>query len=653
MASAETLVAPGVAEALEECCLAIERLERQLSDPPTVAAVQETLLQFTKDFTPLRDEMSTDPESIAEDLSSKLVCVLSMMCPLLSSPSDQHSESDSRGNLSAALMAALALIIRHPRNHAAAQAAGGLTAAVEAMSAFPGVCAVQKAGCFLVRNIAFYTSAQVSEGPFESKVHAEMLAAVTAAMERFLDDPEMQRRAISALQNIAVVSEPMPIFKVASTGLFAAALRFMDVADVMVGVCNVYSALCRENAVAELCMEQTLYPPPRVPGWSADEDGYIESALAFHGGSVVQLMIECLQQMPPQLEVAIGAMKVLTQVAKHSTHHKEILCELGVLDVAATAMQQLPLTPAVHLTHATLADGLVGPTTRSCVLECGLVQTTLLRMREHPNCEDMQQANCVLLANLSISNELGKEQICEHGGPEAAVRAMDLHDANPDMQLICCILLSNIHVPSRTMQMIEAGTVEAVRRALQRFPNNAKLWNQVAKLLYRVVSRAVTSAREAAEAAREFAQMQRNDNGADTQIAQIQSNVDDVFAQEAAVAEGDLQVTEMIRSLHEAAQLAMAEQELVAVVVSRNMQLCHAAHEGIITSSQWWRKLQVATAQVDRQPWNRQRHSNRDLPVSLSRKVVAIILAFDICMDASDVFDQIFVALDATRCRLI
>ena len=28
------------------------------------------------------------------------------------------------------------------------------------------------------------------------------------------------------------------------------------------------------------------------------------------------------------------------------------------------------------------------------------------------------------------------------------------------MQLICCILLSNIHIPSRTMQMIEAGTVE-------------------------------------------------------------------------------------------------------------------------------------------------------------------------------------------------
>ena len=71
-----------------------------------------------------------------------------------------------------------------------------------------------QAGCFLVRNIAFYTSAQVSDGPFESKVQAEMLAAVTAAMERFLDDPEMQRRAISALQNIAVVSEPMPIFKV-------------------------------------------------------------------------------------------------------------------------------------------------------------------------------------------------------------------------------------------------------------------------------------------------------------------------------------------------------------------------------------------------------------------------------------------------------
>ena len=65
--------------------------------------------------------MSTDPESIAEDLSSKIVCVLSMMCPLLSSPSNQHSESDSRGNLSAALMGALALIIRHPRNHAAAQ----------------------------------------------------------------------------------------------------------------------------------------------------------------------------------------------------------------------------------------------------------------------------------------------------------------------------------------------------------------------------------------------------------------------------------------------------------------------------------------------------------------------------------------------------
>ena len=67
--------------------------------------------------------------------------------------------------------------------------------------------------------------------------------------------------------------------------------------------------------------------------------------------------------------------------------------------------------------------------------------------------------------------------------------------------------------------------------------------------------------------------MQRNDNGADTRIAQIQSNVGDtfnqifgdLFAQETAVALGDFQVTEMIMSLQEAAHEALAEQELVAV----------------------------------------------------------------------------------------
>ena len=105
------------------------------------------------------------------------------------------------------------------------------------------MCAAQ-AGCFLVRNIAFYTKLStllLSDGPFESKVHSEMLAAVTAAMERFLDDPEMQRRAISALQNIAVVSEPMPIFKVvAYLCVLPVYILFGAVADSIVTSCCAY-----------------------------------------------------------------------------------------------------------------------------------------------------------------------------------------------------------------------------------------------------------------------------------------------------------------------------------------------------------------------------------------------------------------------------
>eukprot|EP00658_Telonema_sp_P-2_P020140 TRINITY_DN17941_c0_g1_i5.p1 TRINITY_DN17941_c0_g1~~TRINITY_DN17941_c0_g1_i5.p1 ORF type:complete len:629 (+),score=99.95 TRINITY_DN17941_c0_g1_i5:203-2089(+) len=482
------------AAAMEDCFHATELLERGMDDTDVAMRVQALFSRFVAHSSPLRDEMADEPTVHHEALCTKLVHHLSILSPLLGNveratagePECHPYPSADRVEVTALAMHVLGLCIRHPKNHAATRAAGGWAMAVEVMSSFAHEAEIQKAGCFLLRNLAFYSDLH--------EPHWGVLRAIVDAMVRFPNDVEMQLKACAALRNLSSTRESTQYLHEETHEILSRTVaKYAQNSTVLESIVNVWRNLAADEAIASHYMA----------GGSEAEP------------SVVQQMITCIQQ-PLNVEVTIAALNALNQIASHGQVFKNALSSLGVLQLVSSHHSLNPSpshlrSVTVHKSRLYLAMGVVCDTTRGLALELGLVSSTIMFMCDFPHEPELQQAGCALLANLACGSDLGKQQVVDEGGIELVVQAMHHHARHALLQRFSCMVLSNIHTVNSATRMLEAGVVESTRKAMQHFESNHELWEASAKLLYRMVSRAQLRAEEMLQAQRENAAMTQHD----------------------------------------------------------------------------------------------------------------------------------------------
>lgn len=293
-------------------------------------------------------------------------------------------------------------------------------------------------------------------------VDAGALDGILAAMDRFIDDVDVQEKAIATLSNLAAAEDNLELLvdKGAVGQIVKAMNKHSQAESVQIMGCA---------AVANLASHDS---PFKKQIMELGGGGAVVIAMVMHPGDF------CLQEK---------ALRALRNLCANSEENKVELANIGGIDAAISAMQVHRDEAGVQEEGAwTLSNLAENDDSKAAIGDCGGIDVIIRAMWVHSDNVGVQEWCIRALFTLTLDLSNG-DIVLEVGGISAVVNAMQAHVDSPVVQEMGCAVLGNLAgtVHSK-MRIVDEEALDAIVLAMVLHTDDMQVQERACMVLLRL-----------------------------------------------------------------------------------------------------------------------------------------------------------------------
>lgn len=321
-------------------------------------------------------------------------------------------------------------------NHDGLAQLGGPKIVTDAMRHHESSLPVQIWGCGAVWNMSGIELTQLAF------VEVGALHIILRAMDRFIDNVDLQEKSIAAIANLGAAFDNIAILKEKR-----AIARIVDAMNKHSTVINIQMKGC--TAVTNLSSHDTPFKEELMKNGA--------------GGTVIVAMVK----HPDDPHLQEKALRALRYLCANNDVNQFELARVGGIDAVISAMQIHRDEASVQEEGAWTLSNLAGNDhNKAFIGDCGGVDVVIRAMWVHSDSVGVQEWCCRVLFTLTLDSQNG-DVVLEIGGISAIVNAMQAHVDSSTVQEMGCAVLANLGGTDQSrMKIVDEEALDAIVLAM-------------------------------------------------------------------------------------------------------------------------------------------------------------------------------------------
>ena len=326
----------------------------------------------------------------------------------------------------------------------------------DAMQCHRGSLPVQLWGCGAAWNMSGTYRNQIAF------VDAGILEGIVDAMANFIDDTEVQEKAIATLSNLGAAEENLAIMidQGSVHRIVDAMNKHSEDGSIQVKGCS---------AVTNLASHDT---PLKARLMELGTGGAVVIAMVLH---------------PKDFYLQEKALRALRNLCANHEQNKIELAGIGGIDAVVSAMQLHRDEATVQEEGSWTLSNLAGNDDNKAVIgDCGGIDVVIRAMWVHSDNSGVQEWCCRALFTLTLHARNG-DVVLEVGGIAAVVNAMQGHDSSATVQEMGCAVLGNLaSVDQNKMRIVDEEALDAIVLAMILHTDDIQVQERACMVLWKL-----------------------------------------------------------------------------------------------------------------------------------------------------------------------